>query len=88
MSVLTLFRTEESDDDCGNAREGSSSQSNIEPSDLHGSESTSNSNNTPEMEGTECGSDIDDLSVSGSSTSCTTPPPELTPKGLSALLAS
>ena len=38
----------------GNAREGSS-QSNIELSDLHGSESTSNSNNTPEM---ECGSDI------------------------------
>ena len=87
MSVLTLFRTEESDDDCGNAREGSS-QSNIEPSDLHCSESTCNSNNTPEMEGTECGSDIDDLSVSGSSSTATTPPPEWTPKGLSALLAS
>ena len=58
---------------------------------IYMAQSTSNSNNTPEMEGTECGSDIDGLSVNGGSTSCstaTTPPPELTPKGLSALLAS
>ena len=83
----------ESDDatDC-NAKAGSS-QSITESSDLCGVGSIGNSNNAPEIEETECGSDSKGLSVSGSSTtSCstaTTPPPsEMTPKGLSALLSS
>ena len=73
----------ESDDatDC-NAKAGSS-----QSSDLCGVGSIGNSNNAPEIEETECGSNSEGLSVSGSSTtSCstaTTPPPsEMTPKGL------
>ena len=89
-SLGKFFRMDsESDDatDC-NAKAGSS-QSITESSDLCGVGvgPIGNSNNAPEIEETECGSDSEGLSVSGSSTtSCstaTTPPPsEMTPKGL------